>query len=72
MKFVLAFHLACISVMLMFQIVSTQPHSPKRQEVKYYVIHSLFLPFVFIYLYYFYISNFFHITSSTVFVFIYF
>lgn len=32
MKFVLAFHLACITVILMFQIVSTQPHSPKHQE----------------------------------------
>ena len=64
MKFVFAYHLACISLMLMFQIVSTLPHSPKHQEVKYYVIHCLFLPFVFIYLYYFYISNFFHITSS--------
>ncbi|CAH3170960.1 unnamed protein product [Porites lobata] len=32
MKFVFGFHLACISLMLMFQIVSTLPHSPKHQE----------------------------------------
>ena len=36
------------------------------------IVHSLFLPFVFIHLYYFYISNFFHITTSTLFVFIHF
>ena len=35
------------------------------------VVHSLFLLFVFIHLYY-YISNFFHITTSTLFVFIHF
>ena len=36
------------------------------------VVHSLFILLVFIHLYYFYISNFFHITTSTLFVFIHF